>query len=113
MELIRENSSFAEVRLELYQAGLEEEEVQVDIGSMSLNNVVGGLQGGLVYKVWSAAAAACAGLQMSMLVPALQTAQLAKVLILAVTRVMEEMEDIKQLVVDNITFPVKSPVANN
>ena len=42
MELIRESSSFAEVRLELYQAGLEEEEAQVDIGSMSLNNVVGG-----------------------------------------------------------------------
>ena len=76
------------------------------------------MQGGLVYKVWSAAAAACAGLQMSLLVPALQTAQVAKVitekvLILAVTRVMEDMEDIKQLVMDNITFPVKSPVANN
>ena len=113
MELIRESSSFAEVRLELYQAGLEEEEVQVDIGSMSLNNVVGGLQGGLVYKVFR-----CSGLQMSLLAPALQTAQVAKVitekvLILAVTRVMEEMEDIKQLVMDNITFPVKSPVANN
>ena len=46
--MFRGNSSFAVVGLELYQAGLEEE-VQVYTGSMSLDKVVGGLQGGLVY----------------------------------------------------------------
>ena len=50
-EWFREHSSFPVVGLELYQSRLEEE-VQVHTGSPSLYQMVGGLQGGLVYEVF-------------------------------------------------------------
>ena len=151
MELFRENSSFAVVGLELYQAGLEEE-VHVDTGSMSLDKVVGGLQGGLVYEVFGcsgsgktelcmSAAAACAGGgggcvyadskedfcpvrfadvlarkggdMLAMHRVQVVSVTTHKALLTAVTRVVEEMENIKLLVVDNITFPMMSLVGNN
>ena len=151
LELFREHSSFAVVGLELYQAGLEEE-VQVHTGSKSLAQVVGGLQGGLVYEVFGCsgsgktqlcltAAAVCAaggggvvyadskgdfcpvrfadvlgrrgGDMLAMDRVKVVEVNTHKSLLQAVTKVVEEMDDIKLVVVDNITFPIMGLVGNN
>jgi len=141
MDIFRDHGTFPKIGLEVYQASLEEE-VQVKTGSAVLDEMVGGLQGGMVYEVFgcpgsgktelcmtAAAEAAGEGGRVMYLdskddfdparlaqivsrrgrdVEDMALVMVAKVhtykeLLHAVTKVVEEWQDIKLMVVDNIT----------
>jgi len=144
MDIFRDYGTFPKIGLEVYQASLEEE-VQVLTGSSVLDEIVGGLQGGLVYEVFGCsgsgktelcmtAAAMTAGEGgrvvyldskddfeparlaqivsrrgrdvMDMALVMVAKVHTHKELLHAITKVVEEWEDIKLMVVDNITYPI-------